>query len=93
MELIAKHQLESRNECLQIICPLCRGDFGTMSELRSAKLSSNPVRKSNEDEKLASHTGYTCCSCNASPVIGNLYRCLQCTQVNTNFKNFKTPLI
>ncbi|XP_039281236.1 uncharacterized protein LOC111057944 [Nilaparvata lugens] len=81
MELIAKHQLESHNECLQIICPLCRGDFGTMSELRSSKFNTAPIRRNNVEKKVVTHSGYTCCSCDTTPVIGNLYRCLQCTQV------------
>ena len=70
MKIWAEHQ-KSTGESI-IRCPLCRENFGAISEIPSK--SPRRVRA----EKAFLHLGMACTHCHVCPIAGKCYRCCQC---------------
>ena len=70
MKIWADHQ-KSTGESI-IRCPLCRENFGAISEIPSK----SPRRVC--AEKAFLHLGMACTHCHVCPIAGKCYRCCQC---------------
>ncbi|XP_069700424.1 E3 ubiquitin-protein ligase Zswim2-like isoform X2 [Periplaneta americana] len=90
MKVVAHYQLEldqhDARDDVTLTCPLCRGDFCTWLELRDECRNAPHLRKQRPIlpplvGPRPLHEGVTCTSCNSSPVVGALYRCLTCPYV------------
>ncbi|XP_046670814.1 uncharacterized protein LOC124360881 isoform X2 [Homalodisca vitripennis] len=81
---VARHQLDSQDVSSHrlLTCPLCRGPFCRGTELAEAakRRVALPVARTRGLSPVSSHD-VTCVFCRIHPVVGNLYRCLQCPQV------------
>lgn len=71
MKIWAEHQKSTNGESV-IRCPLCRENFGPITEMPSK--SPRRVRA----EKAFLHLGMACMHCHVCPIAGKCYRCCQC---------------
>ena len=70
MKIWADHQRSTGESIIR--CPLCRENFGAISEIPSK--SPRRVRA----EKAFLHLGMACTHCHVCPIAGKCYRCCQC---------------
>ena len=74
VKILMDHQVKTMG--LETIkCPLCRNDFGSISELKEL-FKEIPVYHST---RKPIHFGYKCNECNTSPIEGKCHKCTQCS--------------
>ena len=68
MKIWAEHQISQQKK--KIECPMCRNDFGPISELRKEFINSS------YDNKIADpvHRGIKCNNCNITEISGKCYK-------------------
>ena len=71
MKIWAEHQKSTTGESI-VRCPLCRENFGPITEMPSK--SPRRVRA----ERSFLHLGVACMHCHVCPIAGKCYRCVQC---------------
>ncbi|XP_057193638.1 E3 ubiquitin-protein ligase ZSWIM2 isoform X1 [Triplophysa rosa] len=87
MKVWADHQTKLNSRMLK--CPLCRDDFGTLTQLKEEVRNSADVCTYYERECLDKHLGVVCNGCGVCPVVGKCFKCTECSYFHLCEKCFR----
>ncbi|OAF72019.1 hypothetical protein A3Q56_00209 [Intoshia linei] len=83
MQIWAKHQ--KKRGITDITCPICRHKFGAIRPIEF-KMPISGIRTTNH------HTNFECKNCSQSPIIGKLFKCINCPSTTFCKNCFMTQL-
>ncbi|XJO71718.1 hypothetical protein BDV3_001186 [Batrachochytrium dendrobatidis] len=95
MKILMDHQTKALG-MEKMECPLCRGNFGLIEDLKAIFCSTNDKfgirnrHRAGKDSSSYIHHGSCCKECSISPISGNLHLCTMCSDVQLCDKCFKT---